>query len=966
MIVRFKRGPMATTADHLQHPEYLKQTLEGDVDFGEPTRTVYSTDASIYEVKPAGIIFPSGLEDARTVVEYAREHSVSITPRGAGSSLTGNAIGEGIILDCERYMDSVLSVDPEEQTVTVEPGVVLDQLNDRLAEKGLYFPPDPSTSSSCTIGGMVANDAAGAHSVRHGTTRDNVRSVKCVLADGTVATFDRLEGNQLEQVCSREDRFGKLARTVRSIGQEHAIEIDKQYPDVERNSSGYDLEESVAADGSWLDLSKLIVGSEGTLGIITEVTLNLSELPETQAGALVFYEDVIAAAAAVESTLHADPSAVELVDADVLGYARDAWGFDRVPSDAGAALLVEVEGDAADINDRIDEAIHAAKTDATVDVERASTAEEHETLWTIRKASNPLLNRRPGDKQALSFIEDAAIPPEQLPDYLERIRDILLEYELNASVFGHAGQGVLHVKPFLDLKTEQDRERLDAVSEEIHEVVLEVGGCVSGEHGDGRLRSEYLEKMYGETLYEAFQEVKRAADPNDVFNPAKVVPDSEGQLVEMDENLRFDGYDPGTVETALNFDAEGGFDSLIEQCNGCSKCRTTDGGVMCPSYRAEEEEVMSTRGRANALRAAIDGKLDEDALTSDWFESEVLDLCLACKACETECPTGVDMAKLKTELKHQKHQKNGVPLRSRLFANVRTLNRLGSTFAPIANRLSSFLPGRAVLERVVGIDRRRELPVFASESFQDWFERHDAHPSAGNHGHVVLFPDCYMAYNHPEVGQAAVKLLERCGYAVEVPNVSCCGRPALSQGMVEHARTDAAHNAEALAEYTNSDVPILAGEPSCVSALQEYDDLIEETASVPDAAESVSTFLLNEVREQLEDFGPVNGTGRVAAHTHCHATAKGFDHASVELLESAGYQVDVVDATCCGMAGAFGYETEHYNLSRSLGEDLDAKIDALDPDAVVTTGSSCSQQLSDLGRETTHPLVLLETGSNSG
>lgn len=958
---------MAVQSNQEEPPDRLEATLEGEVDFGEPTRTLYATDASIYEVPPAGVVFPADREDVRRVVDYAREHGVSITPRGAGSSLTGNAIGEGIVLDCERHMDGIVDVDPEAKTATVEPGVVLDRLNDRLAADGLYFPPDPSTSSTCTIGGMVANDAAGAHSVRHGTTRDNVVAIECVLADGTVVTLDRREGDRLESLCSREDRAGTLARTLRSIGQEHADAIERQYPDVERNSSGYDLVESVAADGSWVDLSKLFVGSEGTLGVITEVTLAVTERPEQRAGALVFYEDVIAAAAAVEPTLTADPSAVELVDADVLGYARDAWGFDLVPDDAGAALLVEVEGDAATIDERLDAAIAAAETDGSIGLERAgvgsdvATDVDLETLWTIRKASNPLLNRRQGDEQALSFVEDAAIPPERLPDYLERVRDVLLEYDLDASVFGHAGQGVLHVKPFLNLKTERDRELLRTVSEEIHEIVLELGGCVSGEHGDGRLRSAYLEEMYGEDLYEAFQELKRGADPWDVFNPAKVVPDSDGRLASVDDQLRFEGYDPATIDNALDFADEGGVESVIEQCNGCSKCRTMDGGVMCPSYRGEESEVTSTRGRANALRAAIDGRLDEDAMTSEWFQEEVLDRCLACKACETECPTGVDMAKLKTEFKHQRHQREGVPLRARLFANVRTLNRLGSVLAPVANRLASFGPGRTLLERVVGIDRRRELPSFASESFEAWFEDHDPHPSAGKQGRVALVPDCYMAYNHPAVGRAAVSLLERCGYAVEVPDTACCGRPALSQGMVDHARADAETNVDVLADYVEADVPILAGEPSCVSAFQEYDDLLADTAGVSDAVASVSAFLRNAVDDLDETVGPETST-HVAVHTHCHSTARGFDQEPVALLERAGYDVDVVDATCCGMAGAFGYETEHYDLSRSLGDDLAAKIDAIDPDVVAATGSSCRQQLTDLDREPVHPLVLLAEG----
>ena len=947
-------------------PPELVEAFDGEVDFGDRTRTLYATDASIYQEKPAGVVFPASRSDVRRVVEHARRAGTSITARGAGSSLTGNAVGEGIVVDFERHLDDVVDVDLDAETVTVQPGVVLDDLNDHLAQYDRYFPPDPSTSSTCTVGGMVANDAAGPHSVRHGTTRDNVESVECVLADGSVVTFDRVEGPAFEAECDRDDLAGEVYRTVRDVGTDLADEIERRYPDVDRNSSGYDLESSVAADDSWADLSRLVVGSEGTLALVTSVTLDLTERPETRAAALAFYEDVVAAAAAVAPALDADPSAVELVDDAVLGYARDAWGIDLVPDDAGAALLLEVETTAAEQASAVDAVVEAATTDATMDVERAVDDEDQATLWKIRKASNPLLNRRPGDEQALSFVEDAAVPPERLPDYLERVGDVLDAHDLQASVFGHAGQGVLHVKPFLDLGTERDRERLRSVSEAVHDVVLDVGGCVSGEHGDGRLRSAYIEDMYGERLYEAFERVKRAFDPDDVFNPGKVVPASDGRLAAVDENLRFEGYDPETVDTALDFDDEGGFASLVEQCNGCSKCRTTTDGVMCPSYRGAETEVTSTRGRANVLRAAIDGDLDGDALTSDEFQAAVLDRCLACKACKTECPTGVDVAKLRTEAKHQKHQEDGVPLRARLFGNVRTLNRLGSALAPLSNRLADLSVGRALADRFVGIDRRRTLPEFAATSFPEWFaDRRRASaggrgsPSSVDRGPVVLFPDCYMAYNHPEMGKSVVRVLEACGYDVEVPEVSCCGRPALSQGMVDTARENAEANVERLREHVERDVPVLSVEPSCVSALAEYDDLVDDPGGVPGAAETVAEFLHREVAAgDLDLDADADGT-RVALHGHCHSKAEGRDAAPVALLREAGYDVERVEATCCGMAGAFGYETEHYDLSTDLGTDLRAKVDATGADVVSTTGASCRQQLGDLDVESVHPMTLL-------
>ncbi len=937
----------------------LEERVDGAVDVRDRTRRLYATDASIYQVEPAGVVAPANRTDVQATVDFAREHDTSVVARGAGSSLTGNAVGEGIVVDTSRHLDDIVELDPAAKTVRVQPGVVLDELNEELADEGLYFPPDPSTSSTCTIGGMVANDAAGPHSVRHGTTRDNVRAVECVLADGSVVEFDRRDRSGLDSVLDGDDRERDIYETVLERRRTLATQIDDKYPDVERNSSGYDLESAAAPDGSWADLSKLIVGSEGTLAFITEVTLELTERPETRAAALCFYEDVIGAAAAVAPTLDADPSAVELIDDEVLGYARDAWGLDLVPDDAGAALLVEVETTAETQADDLDRAVEAAQTDACIGSQPATAQDEQDQLWKVRKASNPLLNRRPGDEQALSFIEDAAIPPERLPEYLREVREILMDYDLDASVFGHAGQGVLHIKPFLDLKTERDRERLRSVSEAVHETVVDLGGCVSGEHGDGRLRSAYLETMYGSDIYEAFGDVKAAFDPAGVFNPGKIVPAADVAVASPDEDLRYEGYDPAEIETALDFGDENGFASLVEQCNGCSKCRTTEGGVMCPSYRGANEEVTSTRGRANALRDAIDGELGPDALTSDWFESEVLDLCLSCKACETECPTGVDMSKLKTEAKHQKHQEEGIPLRSRLFANVRTLNRVGSALAPVANRLSAVSPLRALAENVVGIDRHRDVPEFASESFLQWADSHTPADSAGARGRVALFPDCYMAYNHPEVGRATVRVLETLGYEVEVPEVNCCGRPALSQGMVEHARDSAAGNVDRLREYARAEIPIISVEPSCTSALGEYDDLLDDTGGIPDVSTTVATFLHDRVVGGDLSLPSGDPETTVAFHGHCHSDAKGWDHAPVELLRQAGYDVEPVDSTCCGMAGAFGYETEHYDLSMAIGDGLESKLDAVDADRIAAAGASCGQQLDDRDIETTHPMELL-------
>ncbi|WP_148708261.1 FAD-binding oxidoreductase, partial [Haloferax sp. Atlit-12N] len=441
----------------------LAQELEGELDFSEATCTLYSTDASIYQQVPSGVAFPKTAADVQSLVEFASENNISVTPRGAGSSLTGNAIGEGLVIDSERYMDSIVQISPDKRQVTVEPGVILEDLNEELEEYGLQFGPNPSTSATCTIGGMVANDAAGPHSLRYGTTSENVVSVGVVLSDGTIGKFTQKSGSTLEQACTRDDLVGEVYQSLREIRTTHSDEIHKRYPEVDRNSTGYNLRDCGADDGQWVDPSTVISGSEGTLCYLTEITLSLDPLPEAKGTALLFYRSLEAAADAVSVLLEESPSAIELVDDAVLEYARDAWGYDLVPDEVGGALLVEVEGPQASISDRLTTVVDAGTatfSEDIIEVHQAESEEQRQVLWKIRKASNPLLNRQPGDQQALSFIEDAAIPPSKLPQYLDAVGTILQSHELRASVFGHAGQGVLHIKPFLNLKSEEDRKTL--------------------------------------------------------------------------------------------------------------------------------------------------------------------------------------------------------------------------------------------------------------------------------------------------------------------------------------------------------------------------------------------------------------------------------------------------------------------------------------------------------------------------
>ncbi|WP_199517576.1 (Fe-S)-binding protein, partial [Haloferax sp. Atlit-12N] len=474
-------------------------------------------------------------------------------------------------------------------------------------------------------------------------------------------------------------------------------------------------------------------------------------------------------------------------------------------------------------------------------------------------------------------------------------------------------------------------------------------------HGDGLLRSQFVEDFYGPIVYQQLQTVKEIFDPVGVFNPDKVVPAGNKEPARMSASLRYEEYQPRSIQTAMDFSSEEGFESLIEQCNGCSKCRTTGDGVMCPSYRGAKTEITSTRGRANLLRAAINGELDDDMLTSDWFQSEVLDLCLSCKACETECPTGVDMAKLKTEAKHQRHKEKGTSLQARIFGNVRVMNKIGSLTAPLANRLANISPARILGEAILGIDRRRSLPEFHRHTLYDWMDRRSTTNEQGTP--IVLYPDCYTTYNQPEVGKAAVKLLERLGYRVEIGDFECCGRPALSQGLVETAAGHAETNRDRFAQLPD-ETPVVSVEPSCVSAVNEYDDLIDDV-STSVAVQPLSSFLLSEASAGQIELPEIGNKKSVAYHGHCHAKAKGWSTATKDLLERVGYDVHPLDSTCCGMAGAFGYQTEHYDLSIEIAAKTINQLEQLDVECIATNGASCTHQLVDHGYDPVHPIELL-------
>ena len=976
--------------DHPDDPAYaalasdLRAAVSGEVRFDEYAQVLYASDGSIYQARPAGVVTPRDVEDVRAAVRIAADHEVPILPRGAGSSLAGQAVGPGcVVLDCSTYMDEVVDVDPEARRATVQPGVVQDDLDDALAAYGLKFAPDPASSNRATIGGGIGNNSTGAHSVRYGITDAYTEELRVVLADGSLIHTREvvLDSEEYEAIVGKDDREAAIYETVRAVVEDNADEIEARYPTLKRTVSGYNLNRVVYDndDGDrCINLSKLLVGSEGTLGVVVEATVELVETPDETALAVYCYDDLIEALAAVPVALAHDVSAVELMDAEVFRLASESDGYaqyvEPIPEGTAAAIMVEFD---SDLWDDFEEAV--AETNEAMlaggdgdgdgdgdgsafDVIEAYSDGEQADLWALRKAAIPLLMSLQGDAKPYPFIEDATVPPEELAEYVGKFEAVLEEHGTSAAYFAHAGSGTLHIRPILSLKEADGIETMHSITEDVTDLVLEHHGSFSGEHGDGMARTEFNPKMYGSELWAAFKEVKTAFDPEWLMHPGNVVyrdgpddvgPEGErGVGADMREHLRYGAtYQSIEPQTAMDFSDEGGFSHLVELCNGCGTCRQTGQNTMCPTYRASREEIETTRGRANMLRAAISGELPEDELYTERFQEEVLDLCVGCKGCASDCPTGVDLAKLKAEVKHQYHREEGAGLRERVFANVDRLSALGSATAPLSNWATRVPGSRALLERTLGIAADRELPTFRRESLEDWFEARGRCRLAPEDARdqVLLFPDTYTNYSEPGPGKAAVEVLEAAGVYVRIPgDLAPSGRAAYSKGFLDVAREHARHNVETLAPAVEEGWSVVFVEPSDAVMFQdEYYDLLDgqDVLDVGAASYGVCEYL--DARGFDADLEFRDVAQALTYHGHCNQKATNKDHHAANVLRRAGYDVDHLDSGCCGMAGSFGYEAEHYDLSKAIGRILYDQVEASGGEAVVAPGTSCRTQLGD-------------------
>ncbi|MCP4593847.1 MAG: FAD-binding protein [bacterium] len=929
----------------------LERSVSGDVYFDNLHRTLYSTDASIYEILPVGVVCPRSIGDVVEIVRACREQGVPIVPRGAGTGLTGGAVGAGLQIDFGRYMRSVSDLDLEARTVRVQPGVVLDELNSGLAAHGLQFAPDVATSSRATLGGMISNNSCGAHSVIHGRTIDHIAHLTVVLADGSVVTWGG------EAPTSSTDLQLRALEELDRVRTEYRAEVEERFPKVMRKSGGYPLERLCAQDGP-LDPMPILCGAEGTLGLVVEAVLELVPLPAAKGVLAVHFNTtgtIFDSLTATPLILEHQPAAVELIDKMILDAAFSKPALQRhrhlIPGDPDAVLIVEFYDETAEAVaesvDRLEGALRAAGLG--YDYTRATSAEDQAVIWDIRKSGLGLLMSKPGDDQPYAFIEDASVDPQHLREYIERLAKILDDEGIEeVGYYAHASVGELHVRPVLNLKKSEDIARMYRIADAVSSLVLEYGGSMTGEHGDGIVRSGWIEKIYGPKLCEAFRRVKRAFDPDNLMNPGKIV-----DPWSMTEHLRFGAeFEAAEVKTTLDFSTHGGMAGLAGMCTGVGQCRQRLVGTMCPSFAATGDEQHSTRARANALRVALSNRGLLDGLDDSALE-EVMDLCLACKACASECPTGTDIAKLKYEWLSQKNLRHGVPRHNRLVAESPKLAVWGSRFAPLSNWVAQNRLTRWVMERCFGFDRRIAPPTYVHFTFRHWMRRHRrtaADRPPPTRGPVLYHVDTWTNYCEPDVGIAAVRLFEAAGYQVLTPVLQCCGRPAIGKGLLTEVALAARMNIDTLASHIDRSTPMVGTEPSCIlTFVDEYPQFVrtDDARALARNCYTFESFLAKLLREDPEALRFRTPDAPLLYHGHCHQKSLVTTTDANELLRFVyGDQAKEIDSGCCGMAGAFGYEVGHYEVAKAVGEQrlFEAVRNRGDAEIAVS-GFSCRHQI---------------------
>jgi FAD/FMN-containing dehydrogenase/Fe-S oxidoreductase len=943
----------------------LRREVRGDVLFDAASRGRYSTDASIYQVEPVGVVVPQTEEDALAAFRIGIEEGVPVLARGGGTSQCGQTVGAALVIDHSKHLNRIVAFDKEARTVTVQPGVVLDQLNAYLKPHGLWYPVDVSTSAQATLGGMAGNNSCGSRSIRYGNMVHNVRAIDAVLPGGAEFSFGEVKGEPQGPAGYRE-----LVGKIRAIATREAEEIEHRYPKLLRRVGGYNLD---MVSGTPYNLAHLLVGSEGTLAYSRRLHLDLSPLPKHKTLGICHFPTFHRSMEAPQHIVKLQPAAVELVDRTMIGLARSNPAFRAtvdqcVKGDPDAILLVEFAGDDRDEQLRrlreLSELMGDLGLPGSV-VEIIDPALQRE-FWEVRKAGLNIMMSMKGDGKPVSFIEDCAVPLEHLAEYTERLTRVFEKHGTKGTWYAHASVGCLHVRPVLDMRKE-GAAQMSAIAEEAAALVKQYKGAYSGEHGDGLVRSEWIEPFFGPKLTRAFGEIKGLFDPKGLMNPGKIVRPSKQDDASL---FRYKpGYRTIPLRTALDWSEWGGFDKAVEMCNNNGHCRKFDAGTMCPSYRVTREERHLTRGRANTLRLALSGQLPvkdgEDALASDELYA-TLDLCVSCKGCRRECPTGVDMAKMKIEFLHHYRKRKGLALKDRLIAYLPRYAASASRFASVTNALQGAAKG------LLGFAPQRSLPKWSGDAFRQTAGAH--HSSSAGGREVVLLVDTFNRYFEPDNARAALAVLKAAGYTVHLPPPSdgnrplCCGRTFLAAGLVDEAKIEAGRVIRTLAPYVERGVPVVGLEPSCLLGLR--DEFLSLHPAGEAAELALKAFLLEEFLAAEHAAGRLRlvlkplPQKRALLHGHCHQKAFAVMTDVERVLKLVpGLEVTTIESSCCGMAGAFGYEAGHYEVSMKMGELslLPAVRKAGADELIVADGTSCRHQIHDgAGREAIHVARVLE------
>jgi FAD/FMN-containing dehydrogenase/Fe-S oxidoreductase len=946
----------------------LKAQLLGDVHFDAFTRGRYATDASHYQIMPLGVVTPQSVKEAEYALALAREEGVSVTPRGGGTSQSGQTVNKSLVIDCSKYLDHILDLDVVTRRCVVEPGIVLDELNRQLRPHGLWFPVDISTASRATIGGMVGNNSCGARSLRYGNTRENVIAIDVILADGTSAHFGSVAPDLSD--IAESSPLKPLARDLLAIGAREADAVQANFPQVQRRVGGYNLD-ALTPGRNDLNLAHILVGSEGTLGFSTKIELRLSPTLGRRAVGAVHFGSFHAAMDAAQHIVKLGPIAVELIDRTMLDLARDIPMFQPtiqtvVRGDPEAILFVEFAEDQSENFRRLmrlgeligDLGLSWGNTGATWGgVIEVLDPKLQTAITEVRTAGLNIMMSMKEEGKPVSFVEDCAVPLEHLAEYTARLTDIFGRHGTRGTWYAHASVGCLHVRPVLNLRLDKNVKAMRAIAEEAFDMVRAYKGSHSGEHGDGIVRSEFHEKMFGTRLVRAFEEVKDRFDPKGLYNPGKIV-----RAPKFDDRANFrygPDYHAQDIATHLDWSAYPGvgkgFQGAVEMCNNNGACRALTGGVMCPSYRVTRDERDVTRGRANTLRLAITGQLGPDALISDEM-AETMKLCVSCKACRRECPTGVDMARMKIEVSVARIAKRGLTLHDRLVGYLPRYAPLAAKFPRLFNKRNESPRLMQWSEKFLGFSARRKLPSWREDAFRE--REHFIGPVSGPQ--VALFVDTFNRYFEPENVEAAISVLTAAGYGVHLPKLPdgerrplCCGRTFLSVGLVEEARCEAERCIAALAPFAERDIPIIGLEPSCILGFR---DEIPALIKTPDARRvTASTLLFEEYLAHEAQAGAFRPPLRPIAkrallHGHCHQksfAAMNTVEATLKLVPDLA--VETVETSCCGMAGAFGYGADTYDASLAMAElSLLPAVRKADNDTlVVADGTSCRHQIKD-------------------